>query len=148
MLCAMGLLRAIHVVGAAFMLGGVAAQLLLRPAAARAAVTAQKALYDVAWRIQIAMVVLGSAVLLVTGVLLWVGERFKFLTGWLLLGVLLFVAASALDGAFLSPNLRRLRQAARNGQTVSAADAAALTIQVIAWVLLLVVVFLMTAKPF
>ena len=143
----MGLLRAIHVVAAALLIGGATSQLLVRPAAARAAATAQKALYDLAWRIQIGMVMVGSAALIVTGILLWVGERFKLLTGWLLLGVLLYVAASALDGAFLSPNLRRLRLAARDGQAVSAADAAALTIQVIAWVLLLVVVFLMTAKP-
>lgn len=144
----MGLTRAIHVAGACFMLGGVTVHLLLRPAAARAAETAQKALYDLAWRVEILMVMVGSAVLLVTGVALWIGERFKLTSGWLLLGFLLYVAVSALDGAFLSPNLRRLRLAARSGQPVSAADAAGLTIQAINWVLLLVVVFLMTARPF
>jgi predicted integral membrane protein DUF2269 len=145
---AMGLTRAIHVAGAAFMLGGVTVHLLLRPAAGRAAQTAQKALYDLAWRVEVLMVMVGSAVLLVTGIVLWIGERLKLLTGWLLLGALLWIAVSALDGAFLSPNLRRLRLAARNSQPVSAADAAGLTIQAISWVLLLVVVFLMTAKPF
>jgi len=144
----MGLTRAIHVAGAAFMLGGVTVHLLLRPAAARAAETAQKALYDLAWRVQIVMVMVGSAVLLVTGIALWLGERFRLASGWLLLGVLLYVAVSALDGAFLSPNLRRLRLAARSGQPVAAADAAGLTIQAITWFLLLVVVFLMTARPF
>jgi uncharacterized membrane protein len=144
----MGLTRAIHVAGAAFMLGGVTVHLLLRPFAARAAETAQKALYDLAWRVQMLLVMVGSAVLLVTGIALWIGERFKLSTGWLLLGVLLWVAVSALDGAFLSPNLRRLRLAARSGQPPAAADAAGLSIQAINWVLLLVVVFLMTARPF
>ncbi|HYM49375.1 MAG TPA: DUF2269 family protein [Candidatus Limnocylindrales bacterium] len=144
----MGLLKAIHVIGATFMVGGMTTLVLLRPFAAGAAEGAQKALYDLAWRIQILMVMVGSSVLLVTGLLLWVSERLKLLTGWLLLGILLYLAASALDGAFLSANLRRLRLAARDGQRVSAADAAALTIQLITWLLLLVVVFLMTARPF
>jgi uncharacterized membrane protein len=144
----MGVLLALHVIGACFMVGGVTAHLLLRPAAARATQSAQQALYDQAFRIEVAMVNLGSALLLVTGIVLWVVRRLPFLTGWLLLGVLLFLAAAALDGAFLAPNLRRLRLAARSGQPAQPADAAATTVQIISWALLLVVVFLMAARPF
>lgn len=144
----MGILLTLHVLGAILMVGGITAQLLLRPAAARSAQTAQQALYDLAARIELAMVNLGSALLLITGIVLWVARRLPFLKGWLLLGVLLFLAAAALDGAFLSPNLRRLRLAARSGQATQPADASALTIQVISWALLLAVVFLMTAQPF
>jgi hypothetical protein len=148
MLLRMGFLRALHVAGAAFMVGGVSVQVLLRPSAGRASNSARKALYDLAWRIEVMLVMVGSGILLVTGVVLWVGERIKPLTGWLLLGVLLYIAAAALDGAFLSPNLRRLRLNAGEGQPAQEADAAALTIQVTSWVLLLVVIFLMTAQPF
>jgi uncharacterized membrane protein len=138
-------LKTLHVFGAIFLLGGVSTHALLRPMAARAADAAQQALYQLAWRVQLAMVYTGSALVLITGVLLWIG-RFKVLTGWLLLGVLLYVAAAGLDGAFLAPNLRRARTTAGEGS--SAVAAAAMTIQLVAWVLLVVVVFLMVARPF
>ena len=91
------------------------------------------------------MVYVGSALVLVTGLLLWIG-RFKLFTGWLLLGVLLFVAAMGLDGAFLAPNLRRARSA--TGETSGTVAGAAMTVQLVAWLLLVVVVFLMVARPF
>jgi membrane protein implicated in regulation of membrane protease activity len=74
--------------------------------------------------------------------------RFKFFTGWLLLGFLLFIAAMGLEGAFLAPNLRRLRAATAENASPQTADAAATTIQVVAWFLLAVVVFLMVDRPF
>ena len=76
---------------------------------------------------------------------MWIG-RFKLFTGWLLLGFLLYVAAAGLDGAFLSPNLRRARSAVE--EAPAPVGAAAMTIQVVAWFLLVVVVFLMVAQPF
>jgi uncharacterized membrane protein len=139
------LLKTLHVFGAILLVGGVSAQALLRPMAARATDVAQHALYQFAWRVQLAMVYTGSALALVTGILLWVG-RFKLFTGWLVLGVLLFVAAMGLDGAFLSPNLRRARSATGEGSTPIAA--AAMTVQVVAWFLLVVVVYLMVSQPF
>jgi hypothetical protein len=113
--------------------------------AARAADVAQHALYQLAWRVQLAMVYVGSALVLITGLLLWIG-RFKLFTGWLLLGVLLYIAAAGLDGAFLGPNLRRARTSAGEGS--SAVAGAAMTVQLVAWFLLVVVVFLMVARPF
>ena len=74
------------------------------------------------------------------------GGHFKLFTGWLLLGFLLYVAAAGLDGAFLAPNLRRARGAMAEGS--SSLAGAAMTIQLVAWVLLVVVVFLMVAQPF
>jgi len=112
--------------------------------AARAADVVQQSLYQFAWRVQLAMVYVGSALVLITGLLLWIG-RFKLFTGWLLLGVLLFVAAMGLDGAFLAPNLRRARSAQGELRAVAGA---ALTVQLVAWLLLVVVVFLMVARPF
>ena len=141
----MPVLKTLHVLGAIFLLGGVSTHALLRPMAARAADIAQRTLYQLAWRVQLALVYTGSALVLVTGVLMWVG-RFKLFTGWLLLGFLLYVAASGLDGAFLAPNLRRARIAAAEGS--SSLAAAAMTIQLVAWLLLVVVVFLMVAQPF
>jgi uncharacterized membrane protein len=138
-------LKTLHVFGAIFLLGGVTTHALLRPMAARAADVAQQALYQFAWRAQLAMVYLGSGLVLITGLFLWVGH-FKFLTGWLLLGVLLYVAVAGLDGAFLAPNLRRARTAAGEGS--SAVAGAAMTVQLVAWLLLVVVVFLMVARPF
>jgi uncharacterized membrane protein len=138
-------LKTLHVLGAIFLLGGVSTQALLRPMAARAVDTAQHALYQFGWRVQLALVYTGSALVLVTGVLMWVGH-FKLFTGWLLLGFLLYIAASGLDGAFLSPNLRRARSAA--GEASAPLAAAAMTIQLVAWLLLVVVVFLMVAQPF
>ncbi|MDQ6883694.1 MAG: DUF2269 family protein [Candidatus Dormibacteraeota bacterium] len=143
----MALLKTLHVYGAIFLLGGVSAHALLRPLASRLDVAASKALYDLAWRIQLTMVYTGSALVLITGLLLWVGH-FKLFTGWLLLGVLLFIAALGLDGAFLSPNLRRTRSALVDSTTPETADAAATTIQVVSWFLLAVVVFLMVDRPF
>jgi hypothetical protein len=113
--------------------------------AARATELAQQALYQFAWRVQLAMVYVGSALVLITGVLLWIGQ-FKLFTGWLVLAVLLFIAAMGLDGAFLAPNLRRARTAA--GEASSAVAGAALTVQLVAWLLLVVVLFLMVARPF
>ena len=138
-------LKTLHVLGAIFLLGGVSTHALLRPMAARAADVAQHALYQFAWRVQLALVYTGLALVLITGLLMWVG-RFKLFTGWLLLGFLLYVAAAGLDGAFLAPNLRRARNAAADGSTSLAA--AAMTIQLVAWLLLVVVVFLMVAQPF
>ena len=138
-------LKTLHVFGGIFLLGGVTSHVLLRPTAARAADLAQHALYQFAWRVQLAMVYVGSALVLVTGLLLWIG-RFKLFTGWLLLGVLLFVAAMGLDGAFLAPNLRRARSA--TGETSGTVAGAAMTVQLVAWLLLVVVVFLMVARPF
>ena len=137
------MLKTLHVFGAIFLVGGVTTHALLRPMAARAADVAQHALYQFGWRVQVAMVYVGSALVLITGLLLWVG-RFKLLTGWLLLGVLLFVAAMGLDGAFLAPNLRRARSEAGEGREVAGA---AMTVQLVAWLLLVVVVFLMVARP-
>jgi uncharacterized membrane protein len=137
-------LKTLHVFGAIFLLGGVTTQALLRPMAARAVDVAQHALYQFAWRVQLVTVYVGSALVLVTGILLWVGQ-FKLFTGWLVLGLLLFVAAMGLDGAFLAPNLRRARSAAGEATTVAGA---AMTVQVVAWFLLVVVVFLMVARPF
>ena len=113
--------------------------------AARAADVAQQALYQFAWRVQLAMVYVGSALLVITGLVLWIGH-FKFFTGWLLLAVLLFVAAMGLDGAFLAPNLRRARTTASEASSVVAG--AAMTVQLVAWLLLVVVLFLMVAQPF
>ena len=138
------MLKTLHVLGAIFLLGGVTTHALLRPMAARAADMVQQALYQFAWRVQLAMVYVGSALVLITGLLLWIG-RFKLFTGWLLLGVLLFVAAMGLDGAFLAPNLRRARSAEGELRAVAGA---AVTIQLVAWLLLVVVVFLMVARPF
>lgn len=135
----------LHVLGAIFLVGGVTTHTLLRPMASSAADTVRQALYQFAWRVQVTMVYTGSALVLITGILLWVG-RFKLFTGWLLLGVLLFVAAMGLDGAFLSPNLRRARTEA--GERSQPVAAAAVTIQLIAWLLLLVVVYLMVTQPF
>jgi uncharacterized membrane protein len=140
----MAVLKTLHVLGAIFLLGGVSTHALLRPMAARAAEAAQHALYQFAWRVQLALVYTGSALLLITGLLMWVG-RFKLFTGWLLLGFLLYVAAAGLDGAFLAPNLRRARAAAEASTSLAAA---AMTIQLVAWLLLVVVVFLMVARPF
>jgi Predicted integral membrane protein (DUF2269) len=137
----------VHVFGAIFLLGGVSAHALLRPMASRADVAGRRALYDFAWRSQVAMVYLGSALLLLSGIFLWIG-RFKFFTGWLLLGVLLFFAVMGLQGAFLAPNLRRLRSVAGESPSPENSDAAASTIQVVAWFLLAVVVFLMVDRPF
>jgi Predicted integral membrane protein (DUF2269) len=141
------ILRTLHVFGAIFLLGGVSAHVLLRPMAGRAEAVARKALYDFAWRVQVALVYTGAALVLLTGLTLWVG-RFKLFTGWLLLGVLLFIAAMGLEGAFLAPNLRRLRAATADNASPQTADAAATTIQVVAWFLLAVVVFLMVDRPF
>ena len=138
-------LKTLHLFGAIFLLGGVTSHALLRPMAARAAGVAQQALYQFAWRVQLAMVYVGSALVLLTGLLLWIG-RFKLFTGWLLLGLLLYVAVAGLDGAFLSPTLRRARTAA--GEASTAVVGAAVTVQLVAWLLLVVVVFLMVARPF
>ena len=138
-------LKTLHVFGAIFLLGGVTTHVLLRPMAARATELAQQALYQFAWRVQLAMVYVGSALVLITGVLLWVGQ-FKLFTGWLVLGALLFIAAMGLDGALLAPNLRRARSAA--GEASSAMAGAALTVQLVAWLLLVVVLFLMVTRPF
>ena len=140
------LLKTLHVLGAIFLLGGVSTHALLRPMAARAAETAQHALYQFGWRVQIVLVYTGSGLVLITGLLMWVGH-FKLFTGWLLLGFLLYAAAMGLDGAFLAPNLRRARIAA-TGEGSSTLAAAAMTIQLVAWLLLVVVVFLMVAQPF
>ena len=139
------ILRLLHVLGAILLVGGVTTQALLRPMAARAGDAVRRALYQFAWRVQLAMVYTGSALVLITGILLWIG-RFKLFTGWLLLAVLLFVAAMGLDGALLSPNLRRARTAEGEGSQPVAA--AAMTIQLVAWLLFLVVVYLMVTKPF
>ena len=141
----MPVLKTLHVLGAIFLLGGVSTQVLLRPMAARAADVAQHALYQFAWRVELALVYAGSALVLITGILMWVGH-FKLFTGWLLLGFLLYVAAAGLDGAFLAPSLRRARIA--TGEGSSSLAAAAVTIQLVAWLLLVVVVFLMVAQPF
>jgi len=137
-------LKTLHVLGAIFLLGGVTTHVLLRPTATRAVDVSQHALYQFAWRVELLMVYVGSALVLITGLLLWIGN-FKLFTGWLLLGVLLFVAAMGLDGAFLAPNLRRARSDAGEGRAVAGA---AMTVQVVTWFLLVVVVFLMVARPF
>ena len=140
-------LKTLHVFGAVFLLGGVTTQALLRPMAARIEPVAQKALYDLAWRVQIAMVYVGSALVLLTGILLWIIERFKGLfTGWLLLGFLLYAAAAGLDGALLAPSLRRAR--ALTTQEGGQAVAALVTVQLIGWLLLVIVLFLMVTRPF
>jgi uncharacterized membrane protein len=142
------ILRTLHVFGAIFLLGGVSAHTLLRPMASHAVEGAQKALYEFAWRVQLTLVYTGSALVLITGVLLWFGGHFKLLTGWLALGLLLYIAVMGLDGAFLAPNLRRARTALAENTVPQTADAAATTIQVVAWFLLIVVVFLMVDRPF
>jgi hypothetical protein len=138
-------LKTLHVLGGILLLGGVSTHVLLRPMAAGAVDVAQHALYQFAWRVQLALVYTGSALVLVTGLLMWIGH-FKLFTGWLLLGFLLYVAVAGLDGAFLAPNLRRARSA--TGEGSSSLAAAAMTIQLVAWLLLVVVVFLMVAQPF
>lgn len=143
----MGVLRGLHVMGAILMLGGITAQVLVRLQAGGVA-GGSEPLLALARRVQLAMVSAGSVLVLLTGIALWVTERVKFLTGWLLLGVLLYLAAAALDGAFLAPNLRRLHGAARSGTAPGAADAGGTVVEVTAWALLVVVVFLMTARPF
>jgi uncharacterized membrane protein len=150
-------LKTLHVFGAIFLLGGVTTHLLLRPMAGRAADTAQRALVQLAWRVELSMVYVGSALVLVTGVIMWVGN-FKLLTGWLLLGVLLYVAAMGLDGTFLARTIRPARRGkastpepiadAARAETSATLAAAALTVQVVTWFLLVVVVFLMVARPF
>jgi uncharacterized membrane protein len=143
----MGVLLGLHVLGAIFMVGGISAQVLIRLQVGAAA-AASEGLLALARRVQLAMVSSGSVLVLVSGIVLWVTERIKFLTGWLLLGLLLYIAAAALDGAFLSPNLRRLHEAARSGTAPAAADASGTVVEITAWALLIVVVFLMTARPF
>jgi uncharacterized membrane protein len=138
-------LKTLHVFGAIFLLGGVTTHALLRPMAARAADIAQHALYQFAWRVELVMVYIGSALVLITGLLLWIGH-FQLFTGWLLLGFLLYAAAAGLDGAFLAPNLRRAK--ATTGEGSQPVAAAATTVQFVAWLLLVIVVFLMVAKPF
>ena len=138
-------LKTLHVFGAILLLGGVTTHVLLRPIASRAVDVAQQALYQFAWRVQLAMVYVGAALVVITGVLLWIG-RFQLFTGWLLLGLLLYIAAMGLDGAFLAPNLRRARSA--TGETSGTVAGAAMTVQLVAWLLLVVVVFLMVARPF
>jgi hypothetical protein len=142
-----GILLTLHVFGAIFLLGGVSAHALLRPMANGADVAGRRALFDFAWRVQLALVYTGSVLVFLTGLFLWIG-RFKLFTGWLLLGVLLFIAAMGLQGAFLAPNLRRMRSASAQPDSPESAAAAATTIQVVAWFLLAVVVFLMVDRPF
>jgi uncharacterized membrane protein len=142
-----GVLSGLHVVGAIFMVGGITAQVLVRLRAS-SATSAFEPVLALARRIQLFMVGSGSVLVLVTGIALWVTERIKFLTGWLLLGVLLYLVAAALDGAFLAPNLRRLYAAAKGGTAPAAAEASGTVIEATVWVLLIVVVFLMTARPF
>lgn len=143
----MRILLTLHVFGAIFLLGGVSAHALLRPMANGADISGRKALLDLAWRIQLAMIYTGSGLVLLSGLVLWIG-RFKLFTGWLLLGVLIFFAAMGLEGAFLAPNLRRLRAASAESEAGDGAAAAATTIQLVAWFLLAVVVFLMVDRPF
>ncbi|GAC1484524.1 MAG: hypothetical protein PVSMB9_10400 [Candidatus Dormibacteria bacterium] len=143
----MSILRTLHVFGAIFLVGGVSAQALLRPLASGVEVAGKKALYDLAWRIQVTLVYSGAALVVVSGLILWIGH-YKLITGWLLLGILLFVAAMGLDGAFLSKNLRRTRAAVADSTVPQTADAAATTIQAVSWFLLAVVVFLMVDRPF
>src|SRR5256886_14720019 len=112
--------------------------------AARAAGAAQQALYQFAWRVELAMVYTGSALVLITGVLLWIGH-FKPFTGWLLLGFLLYAAAAGLDGAFLAPNLRRARTAAGGGSHPP--PPAAVRVQAVARALPGVVGVLVVARP-
>ena len=151
----MPLLKTLHVFGAIFLLGGMTTHVLLRPMAARAAEAGREALYHLAWRVEVVMVYVGSALLVITGILLWIGN-FKLLTGWLLLGVLLFVAAMGLDGTFLARTIRPARRsrgegaidAAAHAETSATLAAAAMTVQLVAWFLLVVVVFLMVGRPF
>jgi uncharacterized membrane protein len=123
------------------MVGGVAAHLLIRPLGGGE--EAARYLYRAGWRVQLWMVYVGSALLLVTGLLLWFGH-FNLFTGWLLLGTLLYLAVAAMDGAFLSPNLRRQLR----GDGEEASLTAVVTIRAISFLLLVVVIFLMTARPF
>lgn len=147
MLVGVAVLKTLHVLGAILMVGGVTAQLLLRPLTTHAGQEARQSLYSLAWRLQVLMVYAGSGLLLITGILLWLGG-FSLFTGWLLLGFLLYIAAAGLDGAFLSPNLRRTRAGLKRGPVNAVADPGATTIQLVTWFLLVVVVFLMTARPF
>jgi hypothetical protein len=139
-------LKTLHVFGAIFLVGGVTTQALLRPMAARVEPIARQALYDLAWRVQISMVYIGSGLVLITGILLWITEQLKLFTGWLLLGFLLYAAAAGLDGALLAPSLRRARAAGT--EEGAQAVAALVTVQLVAWLLLLIVLFLMVTRPF
>src|SRR5207245_3324534 len=96
----MGVLRGLHVMGAIFMLGGISAQLLVRLQAGGVA-GGSEPLLAVARRVQLAMVSAGSAVVLVTGIALWVTGRLEVLPGLPVLGVFLYLGAARLDGAFL-----------------------------------------------
>src|SRR2546430_16576150 len=95
--------------------------------AARATDAAQQALFQFAWRVELALVYTGSALVLITGVLLWIVGHFKVFTGWLLLGFLLYATAAGLDAPFLAPNLRLARTTAGVGSQSRAP--AALTVQ-------------------
>jgi uncharacterized membrane protein len=152
------IIRTLHVFGAIFLLGGVSAHVLMRPTIGRATDAARDALLQLAWRIEVLMVYVGSGLVLITGIILWLGESFKFLTGWLLLGVLLYVAAMGLDGTFLARTIRPSRRRS-GGQPRPIEDAARVessatlaaagwTVQLVTWFLLVVVVFLMVARPF
>ncbi len=147
MLVRVSILKTVHIIGAVLMLGGVTVHVLIRLQAARAAVQAQQVLYALASGIQLTMVLSGSGLLLLTGIALWISEHFSFLTGWLLLSLLLYLAVAALDGAVLSPNLRRLRAAARSGSSPTT-ESGGTTVEIINWVLLVILIFLMTARPF
>lgn len=143
----MRIVLTLHVFGAIFLLGGVSAHALLRPMASGSDAAGRKALYDFAWRVQLLLVYTGSALVLLTGLVLWVG-RFRLFTGWLLIGVLLFIAAMGLEGAFLAPNFRRLRTSVAESVPEATAGAAATTIQVVAWFLIALAVFFMVDRPF
>lgn len=150
------ILQTLHVFGAIFLLGGVTSHVLIRSSTAGAAEPARLVLFTLAWRIQLAMVYIGSGLLLITGILMWIGH-YSFLTGWLLLGVLLWAAAMGLDGTVLSRTIRPPRRRGRSDESVIAAAAqaessatlaaAAWTVQLVVWLLLIVVVILMVAKP-
>lgn len=154
----MSVVKSLHVLGAIFLLGGVTTHVILRLRLSRAVEAARVVLYQLAWQIEMWMVYVGSALVLVTGIVLWFGEKFALLTGWLLLGVLLYVAAMGLDGAFLARTIRPFRRRrasspepiaeAAHAESSATLAAAALTVQVVAWALLVVVVFLMVARPF
>jgi uncharacterized membrane protein len=150
------ILKTLHVLGAILLLGGVTSHVLLRPMASRAAEAVRAGLNAYAWRVELLMVYIGSALALVTGIIMWIGH-YSLLTGWLVLGVLLYVAAMGLDGTFLSRTIRPSRRRGKSDESAIAAAAhaessatlaaAAMTVQLVVWALLVVVVILMVAKP-
>src|SRR5260370_23622191 len=71
-------LKTLHVLGAIFLLGGVSTHALLRPMAARAADVAQQALYQFAWRGQLALLYTGVPLVCITRLVVRCRQLLRF----------------------------------------------------------------------